>query len=253
MRLFEIVTSAIYRFRLIGFSKSENKQQRKIIFLNSFIMLFVLIPSTGFTQSTSEFQLPNPTGPYNIGTEFLYFIDENRPDTYTSDLDDYREISLRVWYPAEPKANEIPMNYVNKEAAELFVNLGFVNPSFLDEVASRPTHSYLKAKVANEEDSYPVILFSASGIIDANSLMAEDLASNGYVVFCIGHPHWLEYYFDADGKIFFLDKENEYYKKMWEEENSEIVEQTKEQLTRATTVKDKLALQRKLNENMPAD
>jgi predicted dienelactone hydrolase len=84
--------------------------------------------------------------------------------------------------------------------------------------------------------------------------MAEDLASNGYVVFCIGHPHWCEYYYDADGGIIFWNKETDKYnKKMWDEENSEIVEQTKEQLTRATTVKDKLALQRKLNENMPVE
>ena len=51
-----------------------------------------------------------------------------------------------------------------------------------------------------------------------------------------------------------MDKDNDvYYKKMWEEENSDIVEQIKSQLTNATTVKEKLALQRKLNDNLPIE
>ena len=40
---------------------------------------------------------------------------------------------------------------------------------------------------------------------------------------------------------------------MWQEENSEIVNQTKEQLTIATAAKEKLALQKKLNANMPVE
>jgi hypothetical protein len=58
--------------------------------------------------------------------------------------------------------------------------------------------------------------------------------------------------FSANLSTVFIDHP-EYYKKMWEEENSETVEQTKEQLTRATTAEDKLAFQKKLNQNMPVE
>ena len=218
------------------------------------ILLTIVFITNSHAQLTSKFEFPKPTGQYSIGTQFLYFIDENRPDAYTSDLDDFREISIQVWYPADPGVNGIPKNFNNKETAEFLVNLGFVIPSFVKEVALKPSHSYLNAKVAKEKSSYPVIFYSASGVLDANILLAEELASNGYVVFCIGHPHWCEYYFDATGEIIWRDKNNdEYNKKMWDEENSEIVEQTKEQLTRATTVQEKLVLQKKLNENMPVE
>jgi len=218
-----------------------------------FIAIFCISTISLNAESNADFSLPEPTGTYAVGTAFYYLTDSSRADDYTTDPADFRKVSLRVWYPAEPKTTETPMNYLNKDAATLFALGGFVKPAFITEVASKPAHSYLKAAVAKEKDSYPVILFSASGVMDASSLLAEDLASNGYVVFFIGHPHWCDYYFDADGGIFYLDKNNEYYQKMWEEENSDVVGQTKEQLTRANTVEDKLALQRKLNENMPVE
>jgi len=206
-------------------------------------------------DSRSGFSLPKPSGSYAVGTRYFYFIDENRPDIHTSSPDDYREISVQVWYPAEPKPNQLPMNYDKKEAAEHIVNIGFVKPSFVDEVAlGSRSHSYHNAAVAKEKNSYPVILFSASAAINGNSLLFEELASHGYVVFRLGHPHWCEYYLDADGKIFFRDKEHdEYNKKMWLEENSNIVHKTKDQLTRAKTAQEKLALQRKLNKIMPVE
>jgi dienelactone hydrolase len=217
-------------------------------------MVIVCLPTSQVSaQKSNEFTLPEPTGTHAIGTAFYYLTDKNSKDDYTADTTDFRKISLRSWYPADPTADDKPIDYLNKDAATLFVLGGFLKPAFLNEVALKPAHSYLKATVAKTNEPYPVILFSASGVMDASALLAEDLASHGYVVFFIGHPHWCEYYFDADGKILYLDKNNEYYRKMWEEENSAIVEQTKEQLTRATSAEDKLALQRKLNENMPVE
>ena len=222
------------------------------------IILFILLTFFEFNYATvdsrSDFSFPSPSGSYAVGSLYFHLIDKTRPDIYTSNPDDYREISLRVWYPAIPKTNEKPMNYLNKKAAEFFANQGFFVQNFIDQVALKPSHSYLNAEMAKKKETYPVILFSASGVMDASTFLAEELASHGYVVFFIGHPHWCEYYYDSDGKIFFRDKEHdEYNKKMWEEENSDIVNKTKEQLTRAKTAKEKLALQRKLNKNMPVE
>jgi predicted dienelactone hydrolase len=236
----------VLRYKGIGWPKR--------IFLASSLVLIVLSAIPGYSSFILQLELPNPTGPYAIGTRFFLFKDENRPDQYSSDPSDFREISVQVWYPAEAGANETPKNFGNKETAEFMVNVGLFIPSYVDEVALRPSHSFLNAEMAREEPSYPVILYSASGVMDANILLAEELASHGYVVFCIGHPHWCEYYFDVSGEVFFRDKENdEHNKRMWEEENSEIVNKTKEQLTSATTVEEKLALQRKLNDSMPLE
>ena len=131
------------------------------------IIFFILLNFLGFNYaevgSRSGFSFPRPSGPYAVGSQYFYLIDKTRPDTYTSDPGDHREISMQVWYPAEPKPNELPMNYSKKESAEHEVNLGYFIPSVVDEVALRPSYSYLKAAVAKEKDSYPVILFSTSG------------------------------------------------------------------------------------------
>lgn len=252
MQLFEMY-AYYYLFYRKWMSKFKNLQRRKKIVLTSFIMPVVLIPVTGFPTSMDEFQLPSPTGSYSVGTRYFYFSDVNRPDTYTPDSDDHRKISLQIWYPAIPKPDDKPKSFGNREAAEYFVAQGVLDSSFVQEVTMRPSHSFLNAKVAKDKDSYPVILFSASGVMDANRLLSEELASHGYMIVCIGHPYWCEYYFDNNGSVIFFDKENEYYQKMWKEERSDIVNQTKERITRANTVQEKRALSGTLNRNMQVE
>lgn len=204
--------------------------------------------------SAAEFQLPGPTGTFAVGTRFFYWVDQTRPDVHTTDPDDFRALSLQVWYPAQPAADQTPKPFSSPEAAENAVKFGVFIPDYIDQVAPKPSHAFLNAPVDPAQDSLSVILFSTSGIMDGQTLLAEELASHGYLVFLIGHPHWCEYYYDADGRILFRDKENDVWNmKMWEEENSEIVRQTKEELTLAKTVEDKLILQRKLNRNMPLE
>lgn len=216
------------------------------------LSVVTLCVSCAFSETDQKFEVPVPTGSYAVGTTFYYFIDKNRPNLHTNDPEDYREISVQAWYPAEPKAEELPMHYDRKENGEEIVKIGFVSPSFIEEVALAPSYSYMNAALAN--GIHPVILFSASAAINGNSLLFEELASHGYIVFRLGHPHWCDNYFDADGRIFFRDKENDSYnKRMWAEENSEVVHRLKDRITRATTVLEKLSLQEKLNENMPME
>ena len=126
------------------------------------LCLLVVITTNLFSQ---QFELPKPTGPYKIGTRFLYFVDYNRPDVFTSKSDDFRELSVQVWYPAEPKSNEKPKNFSNIDALEYLVKFGFFKPSIIDDVALKPSYSYLNAKVLKSKDPYPVILYSASGVM----------------------------------------------------------------------------------------
>lgn len=112
-----------------------------------FLILFTIINISGInnpvTDSQPGFSLPKPTGTYAVGTRYSYFIDQSRPDTYSSDPDDYRWVSLQVWYPAKPKPDMKPLTYSDRESTESFVKMGFFHPSFIDDFALRPTHSYL--------------------------------------------------------------------------------------------------------------
>ena len=207
-------------------------------------------------QSSKDltFHYPVPEGKYRVGTSFLNLSDASRPDVYATEKEDFRKISLQIWYPADPEPGNLPLAYYGKEIADKFLEMGMFHESFLQDVAAHPSYSYLDAPILHMDDPFPLLLHSASGVMNANSFLFENLASLGYVVISIGHPHWCLFYFDQEGMPYYPDYDNDlHYQKMWEEERSEVVEQLKEQITLAQHVEEKTALLEKLNRAMPEE
>jgi hypothetical protein len=219
--------------------------------------LLILIAAVGFQPSMagqdSRTTLPKPTGPYPVGSRYFHLIDKARPDLISLDPDDYRSISLQVWYPAEPGPDDQLILLSDRKLIEGYVQEGALDASILSDWAMEPTHSFLKAKPAKAKTPFPVILYSSSGVMNANTFLSEELASHGYVVFSIGHPYWCEFYFDAEGKTTPLDKNNGYYKHLWEEEGSGQVLMIKKEITLAKTLEDRPDLYKKLNQAMPTE
>jgi hypothetical protein len=219
--------------------------------------LLILIVALGFQQLMSSHNsrtpLPKPTGPYAVGSRYFYLIDKDRPDLISPDPHDYRAISLQVWYPAEPGPGGQLILLNDRRLMESYVQEGALDPAILTEWALEPTHSFLKARPAKAKTPFPVILYSSSGVMNANTFLSEELASHGYVVFSIGHPYWCEFYFDAEGKTTPLDKNNEYYKQLWKEEGSWQVLKIKKEITLAKAMEDTPDLYKKLNQAMPTE
>lgn len=221
--------------------------------LMAIMMLAMFMPGCRERMSVQEIQtvLRKPTGPYAVGSRYFYLTDKARPDLISPDPHDFRAISLQVWYPAEPEPNDQPILLSDRKLIEGYVQEGALDSTILTEWAMEPTHSFLKARPAKTKIPFPVILYSTSGVINANTLMSEELASHGYVVFAIGHPYWCEFYFDAEGKTTPLDKNNEYYKRLWQEEGYWRVLKTKKEITLAKSLEERADLNKKLNEAMP--
>ena len=61
----------------------------------------ILLPVFGF---------PHPSGPYAIGTLTYHWVDETRPDVYSANPNDRRELMVQIWYPAsvDPSAPNAP-------------------------------------------------------------------------------------------------------------------------------------------------
>jgi len=207
----------------------------------------------GAAKSEEGFDYPRPTGNFQVGTSYLFLEDSTRLDTLSSDPEDYRWISVRVWYPANPPAGAAPVPYGDDEFNRLMIEEGVFDSTYLDEVALRPSASFLNAPFASQGAPWPILLFSSSGVMTANVFLSEELASHGYVVFAVGHPYWCEFYFDGDGELFFLDKSNRHYTALWEEEDALSTIETKAQITRSTDVEEKMALFRELNRLMPTE
>ena len=221
-------------------------------------LVILLIGFRTFAQSPKShhpiFQYPVPQGEYQVGTRFMVLTDYDRPDIFTKDTSDFRKFWIQIWYPAEPGYDSKPSPYYRKEIADHFIEMGLFESSFNEDVALHASYSFLEAPVNNKRGKFPVLIYSSSGVMNANLFLFENLASHGYVVVSVGHPHWCVFYYNENGEPFFPDyKNNIHYQNMWKEEGSEIVNQTKEKITIAKNANEKKALHRELNNLMPVE
>lgn len=126
-----------------------------------------------------RFRFPAPTGPYPVGTT-VFDLTEAAHDPYSADPAARRELVVQLWYPAKPSRAPLAryMRWSETRPVTLYAPL-------LD------THSRMDAPVAQAADPFPVLLFSHrwSGQRTQNTVLAEDLASHGYVVASIDRPH----------------------------------------------------------------
>jgi hypothetical protein len=150
--------------------------------------LIALALGTLLSSAFPVFTLPEPTGPYAVGTQYYLWTDTRRPDEYTSAPDDFREVSVQIWYPAEPSGHGKPIPYMRRDAAQAFSSSENLPSFLLEHLALVRTHAYLDADAAKAGAPFPVITYSPSGLMSGHMTLFEELASHGYVVVCIGHP-----------------------------------------------------------------
>lgn len=134
---------------------------------------------------------PLPTGEYAVGT-FTFTIFNDRDEVLFPGTK--RSIPARVYYP------------INKESVEGLSKARYLSKAIADglrKVMHAPIdYEKLEASGDNVSECYenapriegmkfPPVLFShgLSSYVEANSFLLIDIASHGYVVISIGHPH----------------------------------------------------------------
>lgn len=154
------------------------------------------------------FRFPRPSGPYGIGTVTYHWVDADRPETFTDDPDDRRELMVQVWYPARPDPSAprapyledpgilAPLARLLKLPALAFSHLRYVK-----------TNAVPSAPVAGGEPRYPVLLFShgRGGYRQHNTWQVEELVSHGYVVAAIDHTYAAAGVAFPDGRVAAFD------------------------------------------------
>jgi len=153
------------------------------------------------------FELPEPSGSYAVGTTEFHMVDQSRLEERTEDINDARELMVKVWYPADVDNTAEPQPYwPNADIVSAYVvkELGPLAPKFLfTHLKKIESHSFPEATIAKQEKSYPVLIFSHGlGVFaEQSTVMMEELASNGYVVFSINHTYWSMLSLFPDGSI----------------------------------------------------
>lgn len=170
-----------------------------INFMKSFLKYFfyfitLLVVLIGFfviylLYFQSPFYFPKPTGPYAVGTKEYHWIDTERKEIYSEDPSHpYRELMVKVWYPAQGSLPEKPKTTWAPDLIDYFKkNMKF----FWLLSCSRSIYSYSKPHVslASGKVPFPVVIFSHGrpSSYDLHTAKCEDLASHGYIVVAINH------------------------------------------------------------------
>ncbi len=139
------------------------------------------------------FRFPPPQGPYAIGTRTYHWVDQARPETFTANPADRRELMVQVWYPApaQPHARRAPYLQDGAALAPLLRLLGL--PAFLlGHLPDVTTNAAPSAPAAADgADGFPVLLFAhgRGGYRQHNTFQVEALVSHGYVVAALDQPY----------------------------------------------------------------
>ena len=165
-------------------------------------------------KNDSGLKLPEPTGPFDVGTAWFYFTDSSRFETFTQDPDDFRELAVRVWYPAEINKSVQPCPYIEHNAVlpaegvsdEIRASIEHLN----ERLKSIKTHSYKNAPLAMSKNPFPVVLYSHGywAGMNQSTLLMEELASHGFVAASIGHSFETNSLTKPDGSLIRFDPLN---------------------------------------------
>ena len=178
-------------------------------------VFFIFSVSLIFPALLPVVDLPAPSGPYLVGTTKISVVNPDRPEVLTADPDDTRKVQVDVWYPVENVSGYTVRHYwdeagITGKAYSQNAGMGNFWYSHLKFVE---TNSYQDAPITAQGSPFPVIIYSPAfyGLNTENTMLMEELASQGYVVFSIAHtyetvvsifpdgeviPGFLEYVFD---------------------------------------------------------
>lgn len=153
------------------------------------------------------FSLPEPQGPYSVGTVSEYIL-TGRDEMITSDPDDERELMIKIWYPGEAGISEQEWDpYIDPASRAGFASKYGLPGSALNYLDRVKTHVYPGIPVA--EGAFPVLLFSHGYGSKATGYYAllTEIASQGYVIINMNHTYESLGVTYPDGRMAFFDYE----------------------------------------------
>jgi dienelactone hydrolase len=161
----------------------------------AYVAVIVSLSAPGRGQAADAIDLPEPTGPFAVGTFTHEWHDLERPDDFTLERE-YLAAAFTVWYPAAPgsadgkRAAYDPLHDELLAALEADQDLAIWVPR-LAPIGRLAAHSIEGVPIDTQQERHPVVLVSPGGNVSrrAHTALCEDLASHGYVVCAISHPY----------------------------------------------------------------
>jgi len=185
---------------------------------HTFILLLL---SSFFAAGQSQTDsLPKPTGKYFVGVTYLSFVDNNRKELFDNSQQKNREITVKAWYPSDSKSDFEP--YLLNSESEFAIKY----LQFPEIFRTLKTNSSRDVPLSSKESKYPILIFSHGWgeHYSQNSILMEELASHGYIVFSISHHYECKFTSFPDGRFIYIDMNSQRLQKiMGEMANPEVL------------------------------
>ncbi|SEK72179.1 Platelet-activating factor acetylhydrolase, isoform II [Aquimarina amphilecti] len=205
--------------------------------IRGIVLILLLLFSWVLPYILPVFNLPKPTGKYNIGSQYIH-LKSTQDEIMTSDIGDKRELMIKAWYPAILD-NEKAEPYLNEgDRVSFAVKHGLPKTIFnyLDIVK---THTYIKPSVAIGK--FPVLIFSHGSYSQASGYYAliEEIVSHGYIILNINHTYESTGTLFPDGEIKLFN--SEYDRKQNNQEMAEMAWNAMQNYNKATTPEEQFS------------
>jgi dienelactone hydrolase len=170
--------------------------------------------------SAEEIMLPRPTGPYRVGRASFHRVDTSRPEPFTEDSSDHREVLFHIWYPAESAGGTVAPYLDSLPDDEVF-RYSFVG---IERLMKTRSHAFAGVKVSSAKKRYPVVFFSHGlGRVAAHyTTFLENLASHGYIVVGVDSPFFSSALKMPDGRI--IQNKSQRYQRQGAREEEAVIQ-----------------------------
>lgn len=149
----------------------------------SALVLFTVIAVSLTVVAFPVPRFAEPTGPFHIGTRTYHWVDASRPEPFTADPNDHRELMAQVWYPSEAAQVTAGVPYVDHhEVTDVWAGRFHATAFLMFNIRRAPTHAAADAQPA--AGMFPVLVNPTGfgGFRNSSLFWIEELASHGYVV-----------------------------------------------------------------------
>jgi predicted dienelactone hydrolase len=188
---------------------------RKEFNMNKLLALLICSLITCPNQGRAD-TLPTPTGEYHVGVTYLAFVDNDRLELFDNSQESNREITVKAWYPSDNTSDPEP--YLLPAEVEIATKYF----QFPEIYKSLETNASRDVPVSSKKEQYPVLIFSHGfgEHYSQNSILMEELASHGYIVFSISHHYECKFSSFPDGRVIYIDMKSQRFQTiMLEQQN----------------------------------
>ena len=205
--------------------------------MNHTFILLLLSSFFAVGQSQTD-TLPKPTGEYFVGVTYLAFVDHDRKELFDNNQVKDREITVKAWYPSDMKSDFEPY-LLNSESDFAIQYLQF--PEIFRNLK---TNSSLDVPLSSKESKYPVLIFSHGWgeHYSQNSILMEELASYGYIVYSISHHYECKFSSYPDGRFIYIDMNSQRLQKIMGEMANPVALELIQKFSSATNDEERLQL-----------